>query len=175
MSRKQQIETRLVCDRFEVQKVSVHRPADGMVTQRDVVRHPGAVVILPQLDDGRFCFIKSYRIAVNAELIELPAGTRESNEAPIETARRELEEETGYRCSQLEPLGEFCMSPGILDEQMHAFVARGLTEGAPALEPGEEIINLLLTPVEVQELIATNKIQDAKTLAVLTLFQAKTD
>jgi ADP-ribose pyrophosphatase len=166
----QKIETLLETSRFSVQRVT-QRLANGQELVREVVRHPGAVVIVPVFDDGRICLIKNFRIAVNRELIELPAGTLEPNEPPIVTARRELIEETGYRCESLLPLCEFVMSPGILDERMYAFVASGLTIGDPAREFGEQIENLLVTPAELEILIRENQIQDAKTISALLYYQ----
>lgn len=142
---------------------------DGSSRQRQIVRHPGAVVILPLLDDGRICLIRNFRIAVGQTLIELPAGTLEPNEPPIATAGRELIEETGYRAARIEPLREFFLSPGILDERMHLFVATGLTLGETAREPGEEIENLLVDWPAALGMIAKGEIQDAKTIVGLLL------
>lgn len=169
-NRSQKIETLLTTSRFSVQRVS-QQLADGREIAREIVRHPGAVVIVPVLDDGRICLIKNYRIAVNRELIELPAGTLDREEPPIETARRELIEETGYRCDSIRSMCEFVMSPGILDEHMYAFIATGLTIGDRAPEFGEEIENLLVTPAEVDELIRDNQIQDAKSVAALLYYE----
>lgn len=169
-SRSQQIETILTTSRFAVQRVS-QQLTDGRQLTREVVRHPGAVVIVPVLDDGRICMIKNFRIAVNRELIELPAGTLDRSEPPIETARRELIEETGFRCESIQALCEFVMSPGILDEHMYAFVATGLTPGDHAREFGEEIENMLVTPDEVDQLIRDNTIQDCKTVSALLYYQ----
>jgi ADP-ribose pyrophosphatase len=141
--------------------------AAGRPYTREVVQHPGAVVLLPVLDDGRICLIRNYRIAVEEELIELPAGTLEPGEPPAVTAERELAEETGYRASQWHEVMQFWMSPGILSERMHLFVARGLTPGERFLQDGEEINTLLATWDEVLELMATKRIADAKTLAAL--------
>ena len=159
----------LKASRFTVHRVTQSLP-DGSEHTREVIQHPGAVVILPKLDDGRICLIRNYRVAVDQELIELPAGTLEPPEPPIETARRELIEETGYRCSEIKPLCDFFMSPGILNEHMYAFVASGLTEGQRALETGEQIENLILSVDQIQQLIDENKIQDSKTLTVLLLY-----
>src|SRR6478609_6910445 len=74
---------------------------------REIVRHPGAVVVLPLLDDGRVCLIRNYRISVKQALIELPAGTLEQGEEPIKNAERQLIEETGYRAKKLEQLHAF--------------------------------------------------------------------
>lgn len=157
-------ETLLQAARFRVDRM-IQRFADGREFRREVVQHPGAVVILPILDDGRVCLIRNYRVAVGQWLYELPAGTLEPGEPPIQTAQRELIEETGYRCSSIQPLCEFFMSPGILNERMHAFVAKGLTDGATELEAGEQITNHLATPAEVDSLLTSGKLQDAKSIA----------
>lgn len=157
-------ETILQASRFRVERMT-QKFGDGREFRREVVQHPGAVVILPILDDGRVCLIRNYRIAVRQWLYELPAGTLELGEPPIETAKRELIEETGYRCEKIEPLCEFFMSPGILNERMHAFVATGLKEGATQLEAGEQISNYLATPTEVDQLLTSGQLQDAKSLA----------
>jgi len=171
MSGKKQleIETLLTTPRFDIERVT-HRLQNGTAVIREIVRHPGAVVIVPILDDGRICLIRNYRVAVNAELLELPAGTREPNEPPLVTAERELHEETGYRAAVVEPLCELAMSPGILDERMYVFLARQLTAGDPEREIGEEILNVLVTPAEVDTLIRENTIRDAKTIAALLYF-----
>src|SRR5512145_2586854 len=93
--------------RFCVESV-VQKTADGRQLVREIVRHPGAVVILPILSDGRVVFVKNFRAAVNETLIELPAGTLDHDEPPIKTAERELAEETGYRAKTIEPLLTFC-------------------------------------------------------------------
>src|SRR5262245_29189080 len=84
----------------------------GNTKTRDIVRHPGACVILPLLDDGRVCLIRNWRVAVKQTLIELPAGTLEPPEPPAQTAKRELIEETGYRAKKIELLHAFYLSPG---------------------------------------------------------------
>ena len=96
--------------------------ADATTITRDVVEHPGAVVIVPLLDDGRVCLVQNYRIAVDATLVELPAGTLEPGESPAATAARELAEETGYTATNWQKLGELLMSPGIMHERTYMFV-----------------------------------------------------
>jgi ADP-ribose pyrophosphatase len=164
------IETLLTAKRFSVQRVT-QRFSDGRTFTREVVRHAGAVVIVPVLDDGRICLIRNYRVAVDRELLELPAGTLESGEPPIETARRELIEETGFVAGQVQPLHEFYMSPGILDERMYAFVATQLTAGPPAREAGEQIENLLVTPQELDQLLRAGRIQDSKSLSAILYYR----
>lgn len=159
-------ETLLTTARFRVERVT-HRFLDGRSHSRAIVRHPGAVVVLPLLHDGRICLIRNFRIALEQELLELPAGTLEPGEPPIETARRELTEETGYRCRELTPLCQFYMSPGILDERMYAFVATGLVEGPPARESGEQITNHLVDASEIDELLKHGKIVDSKSISTL--------
>ena len=162
-------EVLLKASRFQIERVSrVLR--DGTVFSREIVRHPGAVVILPILQDGRICLIENFRIAVNRELLELPAGTLEPGEPPIETADRELIEETGYRAGRMVPLCEFFMSPGILDEHMYAFVATDLVAGSPAREKGEEIANHLVSLVELDQLMREGRIQDSKSLSAILYY-----
>lgn len=152
--------------RFRVVR-HVYRTPDGVERVRETVLHPGAVVIVPLVGADRVCLIRNVRPAVGETLIELPAGTLEPGEPPLVTARRELEEETGYRAGSVEPLCEFYMSPGILSERMHLFVARDLEPGPARLEPGEQIEPLLLAWEEALKMTAEGRIQDAKTLVGL--------
>lgn len=140
---------------------------DGTTKRRAVLRHPGAVVVLPLLDDRRVVLIENRRPALGETLLELPAGTLEGEAPPIEQAARELQEETGYSATQIRPLTTFYASPGICDERMHAFVARGLTEGAQALDPTEEIAVRTMTWPAVMEAIREGTLVDGKSLAVL--------
>lgn len=140
---------------------------------RDVIEHPGAVAVLPVLDDGRICLIRNYRIAVGRRLVEVPAGTLEPNEPPLATAYRELTEETGYEAGHMEPLAQMLMSPGILHERMHVFAATELTPGDPHREPGEEIDNLLVSLDEALAMIERGEIEDAKTIATLLLYDRR--
>jgi ADP-ribose diphosphatase len=140
---------------------------DGKEHVKETIEHPGAVTILPILDDGRVCLIRNYRVAVARTLIELPAGTLEPGEDPGATAARELIEETGYRAATIEKLREFVMSPGILNERMHLYLARGLQAGDSALEPGEKIEPLLVGWSEAMQMALDGTIEDAKTLVAL--------
>jgi ADP-ribose pyrophosphatase len=155
--------------RFTIERVTQQLPS-GQQVARDIVRHPGAVVILPLLEDGRICLIRNFRVSVEQELLELPAGTLEPGEPPAATAARELIEETGYCAGQITPLCEFYMSPGILDERMVAFVATDLTAGSPAREVGEQIDNCLLTLEEIDQLLRNGEIKDSKSISTLLYF-----
>jgi ADP-ribose pyrophosphatase len=159
----------LVTDRFSVEEVQ-HRTDDGSLHTRAVVRHSGAVTIIPLVDAEHICLIRNFRVSVGRTLLELPAGTIEPPEEPEATAHRELVEETGYRARQLERLHSFYMSPGILDERMHVFVAKNLEEIGASREPGEEIENLVVTWEQAVELIQTRQIEDAKTLVGLLMY-----
>lgn len=158
----------LTAQRFKVERIQ-ERDKDGKVRAREVVRHSGAVTVLPIVDDHHICLIRSWRVAVEETLIEIPAGTLEPNEDPAECARRELIEETGYRAGTIEFVQHFFLSPGILDEKMHLFMAKDLTPGETALEPGERIENWIMTWDEALELARAGKIRDAKTLAGIFL------
>jgi len=145
----------------------------GDLLERHVILHPGAITVLPILNDGRVVLLKQYRVAVEKYLIELPAGTRETDEEPIITAGRELTEETGYTAGKIEPLTVFYSSPGILHEEMHLFLATDLRPGSSNLEDGEDIQVVLADWAEVRRMIFAGEIQDAKTLVGLLWYLAK--
>jgi len=136
----------------------------GKQVERHIIVHPGAVVILPILADGRIVLIRQHRIAVDESLVELPAGTMESGEEPIVTARRELLEETGYRANALTPLLKFYTSPGFIKEEMRLFKATGLTAGPTALDEDEKIEPLLTDLPNAIKMIHSGEIRDAKTI-----------
>jgi ADP-ribose pyrophosphatase len=159
-------EVLLTTSKFRVVRESIQTPG-GKTKTREIVRHPGACVIVPLLDDGRVCLIRNWRVAVNQTLIELPAGTLEPPEPPEKTAERELIEETGYRAKKIEFLHDFFLSPGILDEKMHLYLATGLTAGESAREEGEEIENWLVPWEEAVAMIFRREIHDAKTIVGL--------
>lgn len=140
---------------------------DGSTKTKAVLRHPGAVVILPILEDGRVVLIENRRVALGVTLLELPAGTLEGDAPPFEQAARELREETGYAAGRIEPLLTFYASPGICDERMYAFVARELLAGPQALDPTEEIVVVTRTWDDAMRAIAAGEIVDGKSLAVM--------
>jgi len=138
--------------------------ADGREHVRQIIRHPGAVVILPWRDDGHVILIRNYRSAVDRWVIELPAGTLEPGEDPIAAAHRELAEETGYRARSMELLTSFFSSPGILDERMHLYLATGLEAGKTDLQDDEQIEPLVLPWEDALAMARDGRIEDAKTL-----------
>lgn len=139
--------------------------ADGERRTKEIVVHPGAAVIVPLLNDNEIVFIQNFRPAVNQVLLELPAGTLEPSEPPIETAKRELLEETGYRCSEIAFLTKFYTTPGFCNELMHVFLAKGLQFFGQKLDPSEQIEVQVLTIQKAKELIQNGTICDAKTIA----------
>jgi ADP-ribose pyrophosphatase len=158
----------LKTERFSVEEVQ-RILSDGTIRNRAVIRHPGAVVILPLVGHDHVCLIRNFRAAVGRELIELPAGTLTPGENPLAAAQRELSEETGYVGGSWELMQTFFPSPGILDERMVLYRASELTPGPPAREHGEEIENLVVPWDEALRMIRDGKIEDAKTLAGLLL------
>ena len=143
------------------------RMADGSVHRREVVEHPGAVAIVPVLPNGDVVLVRQYRHPVGRHMLELPAGTREPNEATLQTAIRELHEETGYRASGMRELVRFFVSPGWADEELTVYVATGLTSGQDQPEADEDLSVVTIRPDEVVERIANGQIADSKTLVGL--------
>jgi ADP-ribose pyrophosphatase len=141
----------------------------GRALTRQVVRHPGAVVIVPVLEDGSVVFIRNFRIATEQRLLELPAGTLEPQEAPEVCAARELVEETGYQAATLRQLGRFYTSPGLSDELMHAFVATGLKEVGQDLEEDEDLTIEIVAANAVLEMLQTGKLVDGKSMLAVLL------
>ncbi|QDT06560.1 ADP-ribose pyrophosphatase [Rubripirellula lacrimiformis] len=155
--------------RFNVHQM-VLTGSDGQTYHREVIRHPGAVVLLPLIDDDTVVLIENTRATVGETLLELPAGTREAGEDAEVTAGRELIEETGYAAGSLTKIHEFYSAPGICDELMHLYVARSLTKGQHAREAVEQIENHVATRSDVARYIGEGRIRDAKTLIGLYLF-----
>lgn len=151
--------------RFEVRTIEI----DGR--SREFVAHPGAVVILPVIDADHIVMIRNERFAVGDELWELPAGTLEVNELPINTAYRELIEETGYQAAKIEPLCDFFTSPGICNELMYAFAAHGLVHVGQQLEETEKIRVEILAWKQILEMIRKGVICDGKTLSALMFYR----
>jgi ADP-ribose pyrophosphatase len=161
--------TILTTERFKVDEVT-RTLANGKPKTRSVIRHPGAVAVIPMVDDDHVCLIWNYRVSVDKVLLEIPAGTLEPNEPPLETARRELQEETGYTAKSWRELAFFYLSPGVLDEKMHVYVAEGLTPGATDLDEGEEVENSITRWSDAIDLALSGQITDAKTIAALLLY-----
>jgi ADP-ribose diphosphatase len=165
------IEKQVLYDGKRIRLELHHLLAEGVRYKKEVVVHPGAVVIIPMLNDQTVLLISNRRYSIGQVLIELPAGTLEKGEDPINCAGRELLEETGYLARRLKPLASFFASPGILTEKMHVFVAYDLEKKEQNLDPGEDIELMPVTLGEALEMIRTGEIQDAKTIAALMMYE----
>jgi ADP-ribose pyrophosphatase len=144
------------------------RLPDGRPASREVVRHRGAVGIVPVAPDGRVVLVRQWRHAMERALWEIPAGTRDEGEEPPVTARRELSEETGYTAAAWRSLGEACVAPGYSSEVLWFFLAEGLTEGEASADPDENLDVRLFEPAEIVRLLSAG-LTDMKTLAGLAL------
>ena len=155
---------------FAVERVAFRDDA-GREIVKDVVRHPGAVTVIPVLDDGRMVMIRNWRIAVGGWLDEFCAGKLERGEDPALAAARELEEETGRSATSIRKVGTFYTSPGFADELMHVFEARGLSEVPRRLELGEQIEVVVRAPAELESMIARGDVTDGKTIGAFALWK----
>ena len=150
---------------------------NGNVGTLEMFRHPGASAILPFLDDPRsadprILLIRQFRHATGDFLWEIPAGRRDSGESPEATAHRELREETGHRCGQLEKLTQIWTTPGFTDEVIHLFLATDLTPGDSALEADEVLDVHHFRWSEVMQMARDGTIVDCKTLVALLFAQS---
>lgn len=141
--------------------------------KREIVKHGGSAVIVPVFADKKVALVRQYRHAAGKYLLEIPAGTLESDEDALNGAKRELEEEIGVTAKNIEKLSEFYVSPGFLTEKMFLFMATGLTETAQNLEEDEILSIKKMTFSEGFEKIENGEIEDAKTIVGLILAGAK--
>ena len=144
---------------------------NGDTAIREYVRHPGGVAIVPVIDD-KVILIRQFRIAIERELIELPAGRLEPNEEPASCALRELEEEIGYRAKALIPLATYFSSVGFTDERMHIFLALNPEKTALQLEADERIREVSMPMETIRERLNAQEFEDAKTIIGLREFFA---
>jgi ADP-ribose pyrophosphatase len=146
---------------------------NGKMAKREIIKHPGAVAIIAITDENKIVMVEQFRKALERIIVEIPAGKLEKGEEPVDCARRELEEETGYECRNLELLVSFYTSPGFADEIVHVYIAKGLVKKENAAELDEdEFVNLEeLTLDEAIEYIKEQKIYDAKTVFAVQYLQ----
>jgi ADP-ribose pyrophosphatase len=136
----------------------------GFEIKRFIVRHPGSAVMMPVDDKDRVLLVKQFRLPARRELWELPAGRLDPGESPLQTAKRELREETGYTARKWVKLASFWATPGYVDERMNLFLALDLTEGAQQPMDDERIEVRWFSKTELGDLVRTGKIADGKTI-----------
>lgn len=144
---------------------------NGDTAVREYVRHPGGVAIVPVVENG-VILIRQFRITIERELIELPAGLLEPGEQPMVSAARELEEEIGYRAGQIIPLASYFSSVGFADERMHIFLALELEKTALKRQAEERIQELTMSPDDIRKKLAAQEFEDAKTIIGLREYLA---
>jgi ADP-ribose pyrophosphatase len=145
----------------------------GRPAVREIVRHPGAAVVLARTPDRRFVLVRQYRKAVEREMLEAVAGTLEPGEDPETCARRELEEETGHSAARLARLGTSYPAPGYTEEKLHLFFAEtGNSPGRARPEDDERIEVVYATAPAIDAMIAAGDIVDAKTVVAWHLYRA---
>jgi ADP-ribose pyrophosphatase len=146
---------------------------DGRTSQREIVKHPGAVAVVAITDEKKLVLVRQFRKPLEKTILEIPAGKLEPGEDPRACAFRELEEETGYRAEEMTPLVSFYTSPGFADEIMHLYVATGLHRGEARPDQDEFVELVELTLPEAWQRIADGEICDAKTVAAVYHWQLK--
>jgi len=145
------------------------RLPDGRISTREIVEHSGAVAMVPILDHDRVILIRQFRQAAGEALLEIPAGTLEPQESPEECARRELQEEIGYRCGRLEELFSSFLAPGYSTEMLHTYLALDLTPAKGHADADEFVEPEIIRFQDVPHLIRSGAIKDAKTICGLLL------
>ena len=149
---------------FGLRRDEVLEPS-GLRATREVVTHPGSVVVLPVLPDGRIVMVRQYRHATRQYLWELVAGRKEPEETPKQGAARELLEETGYRAKRLKVFLDVFPTPGFLEERMYLLLAEGLTAGEAQPEEDEKIEVRAFRLKELKQMIENGRMRDAKSIA----------
>ncbi|MCC6731370.1 MAG: NUDIX hydrolase [Chthonomonadales bacterium] len=168
MSRPEPIGSRYVYrGRVVTLRLDTLRTIDGREIVREVVEHRGAVAIVPRLDAGTILLVRQFRPAVGEWLLEIPAGTLESDEEADACAARELEEEIGYRPGRLRRMFTQYMAPGYSSERLHAYVADDLEPAKGEADEDEEIQVVPVAAADVERRIMAGDIRDAKSIAAL--------
>ncbi|USN99315.1 MAG: NUDIX hydrolase [Phycisphaeraceae bacterium] len=157
---------------YDAVELTIRAP-DGDERTKPAIRHRGAVIIVPLLEQPgrapRVVLVKNDRVIVGEALLECPAGGIDEGESPAEAAERELTEESGYRAVSLYPIGQFYTSPGMSDEVMHAFVAVGLMHVGQALQPNESMTVHRFAAGELLEKIDSGELIDGKSMLAILM------
>jgi len=151
-------------------RVDTVEKSDGRKTTREVVEHSDCIAVVALDKQGNVILVRQFRHAVDRFLLEIPAGGIDPGEEPIDSVRRELQEEIGYFPRKIEKLGGFYTTPGYGTEYLHCFVATDLVPGRLVAEDTEDIDLVRVYPDEIPRLIASGEICDAKSIAALLMF-----
>lgn len=146
---------------------------DGEQAKREIITHPGAVAMIAVTKEDRLILVRQFRKALEKTILEIPAGKIEANEDHVIAAKRELEEETGYRASDVKPLFSFYTSPGFANELLHLFWAEGLHNGEMDLDQDEFVELVEYSLEECLDAINRGEICDAKTVLAVQLWQQR--
>ena len=146
---------------------------NGKESTREIIRHPGAVAIIPVLEDGRIALVKQYRYPIGTVLYEIPAGKLEGKEDHEACAIRELSEETGFEATSMEYLTGVVTTPGFTDEIIYLYVATGLVKKQQHTDEDEFIDIELFTEEKIKEMIIDEELFDSKSLSALLLYFLK--
>ena len=149
--------------------VEKKRFPNGYVANLEIVKHPGAVLIVPFLTKDKIVLIRQYRPIISSNIWELPAGTLSENEAPLSCAKRELVEEIGYRAQEWKKIGYIYPAPGYTTEKILIYKARKLKKCSTDLQDDEVITSRIVSKKSIKNLFKTGRIIDAKTICALTL------
>jgi ADP-ribose pyrophosphatase len=161
------------CGLFRVTHDIAVDPKTGFRIERSVVRHAGSAVMMAVDEKKRILLVRQFRLPAMKKMWELPAGKVDDGEKPLQAARRELIEETGYRARKWERLGSFFVSPGYVQERMHIYLATGLIEGDATPMDDEDIETRWFTAREVERMIHAGRLDDAKTITGYFLWKSR--
>ena len=149
----------------------VARDPEGFEIKRAIIKHPGSAVMMAIDTRGRVLLVRQFRLPANDYMWELPAGRLDEGESPLDAARRELREETGYSAAKWTELASYFASPGFLQERMTVFLAEQLSEGAQEPMDDERIEMKWFETAEIDAMIRDRRVQDGKTLAGFLVWQ----
>ena len=161
------------CGLFRVTEDIAVDEKTGFRIERSIVRHVGSAVMMPVDDRKRILLVRQFRLPAEKYMWEFPAGRLDEGEKPLQAARRELAEETGYKARTWSKLGSFFVSPGFVQERMTIFLATGLTAGDATPMDDERIEMRWFTPPELTAMILAGKIDDGKTIMGFFLWKAR--